>query len=303
MTARDAPQRPPQLPDLRQLTEAQKDELILSLWETLLAVEGAGGRDRPRGGAAAPGAAALATREAPAAARNPDDLHERIRRTAPSRRGRQQPPARGTRLGGFGFLESKLLAAVLVLIGIGFLADFGVGWYQRRALAARDQAALALRNAAFAGLYVELVRVAHEPDGKSYRATLTMQNTDPAAPLYVMLNPLRVFVQTGLTWQEVPSRAPGGAGPGVVTLAGAKDYEVVFSADLPNWTQLIPGYMHVLIESDMLISRRSDPVDDIIERNNRFYVYLKPQGSDDAEIKRRSKFPGAPPVFIPMPPH
>jgi hypothetical protein len=53
----------------------------------------------------------------------------------------------------------------------------------------------------------------------------------------------------------------------------------------------------------MLISRSSEPKDDIVERNNRFYVYLKPQGSDDAAIKRRSNFPGIPPVFIPMPPH
>jgi hypothetical protein len=54
----------------------------------------------------------------------------------------------------------------------------------------------------------------------------------------------------------------------------------------------------------MLISRSSEPVsDEIIERNNRFYVYLKPQGADDSAIKRRSNFPGVPPVFIPMPPH
>jgi len=52
-----------------------------------------------------------------------------------------------------------------------------------------------------------------------------------------------------------------------------------------------PGYMHVRIQSDMLISSSSEPKDDIVERNNRFYVYLKPQGSDNAAIKRRSNFP------------
>jgi hypothetical protein len=61
--------------------------------------------------------------------------------------------------------------------------------------------------------------------------------------------------------------------------------------------------MHMRIESDMLISRSSEPKDDIIERNNRFYVYLKPQGADDDAIKHRSNFPGTPPIFIPMPPH
>jgi hypothetical protein len=119
-----------------------------------------------------------------------------------------------------------------------------------------------------------------------------------------LLNPLRVFVQVDLTWQEVPARAPDGGGWGVVKLDGAGEYSVVFRVDAKNWAELMPGYMHVRIESNMLINRSSEPGDDgIIEHNNRFYVYLKPQAADDAAIRRRSNFPGVPPVFIPMPPH
>ena len=51
------------------------------------------------------------------------------------------------------------------------------------------------------------MRVVQEPDGRSYRLTMTMQNIDPAAPLYVMLSPVRIFVQAGLAWQEVPAQA------------------------------------------------------------------------------------------------
>ncbi|MGC2221306.1 MAG: hypothetical protein WA624_02525 [Methylocella sp.] len=69
-------------------------------------------------------------------------------------------------------------------------------------------AALELQNAAFAELYVELIRVAYESDGKSYRATLNIQNSNPDVPLYVMLIPARVFEQTGMTWREVRSNAP-----------------------------------------------------------------------------------------------
>ncbi|MGH6841877.1 MAG: hypothetical protein ACREDV_07260, partial [Methylocella sp.] len=231
------------------------------------------------------------------------DLRERIRQTAPSRRAqaRYESP---TRLGrGFEFLESKVLCVILVAIGLGFLADFGVGWYQRHLLAAREKAALELQNAAFAGLYVELIRIAYESDGKSYRATLNMQNSNPDAPLYVMLIPARVFEQTGMTWREVPSNALSDPSPRVVKLDGARQYTVTFQADVNDWTELIPGYMHMRIQCDMLISRSSEPKDDIVERSNRFYVYLKPQGSDDAAIKRRSNFPGTPPIFIPRPPH
>ncbi|VTZ21825.1 conserved hypothetical protein [Methylocella tundrae] len=118
-----------------------------------------------------------------------------------------------------------------------------------------------------------------------------------------MLNPPRVYVQVGLTWQEAPAQAPLGSALGVVKLDGGREYSLVFQTDLKDWSQLIPGYMHVLIQSDMLISQSSEPKDDIVERDNRFYVYLKPQGADDAWIKSRSNFPGVPPIFIPMPPH
>ncbi|MEJ0092247.1 MAG: hypothetical protein WDN46_02090 [Methylocella sp.] len=287
--------RPPKLPDLGQLTDAQKDELIVSLWETLVALDGS---DR------APASAAAAPQPAFAASSaSVDSLRAQIRDAAPSRRALASSAVSKGIGRGLDFLDSRLLQIFLLVIGVWFLADFGVGWSQRRALAERGKADLALRNAAFSNLYVELTRVAYEPDGKSYRATIYMQNANPAAPLYVMLNPPRVFVQSGLTWRETPSQAPAGSAWGVVKLDGGREYSLTFQADVQDWSQLIPGYMHVLIQSDMLISQSSEPKDDIVERNNRFYVYLKPQGADDAWIKSRSNFPGLPPIFIPMPPH
>jgi hypothetical protein len=166
--------RPPQLPDLGKLSSTQKDELIISLWETLTAIEGTGG---------ASGAAVASQGPRSTSAPSKDDLCERIRQTPPSHRA-QAPLENPARFGGgFDFLESKILLVMLVVIGLGFLADFGAGWYQRRLFSQREKAALELQNAAFAGLYVELVRVTYEPDGKSYRATLNMQNSNPDAPL------------------------------------------------------------------------------------------------------------------------
>lgn len=156
--------RPPPLPDLGTLTEAQKDELIVGLWETLVAIDGAGEASRPAGDAAA--------NQGPRNAAAPPSigyLRERMRRTAPSHRAQARSDV-PTRLGrSFEFLESKVLLILLVAIGFGFLADFGVGWYQRRLLSQREKVALELQNAAFGGLYVELIHVAYEPDGKSYR--------------------------------------------------------------------------------------------------------------------------------------
>jgi len=61
--------------------------------------------------------------------------------------------------------------------------------------------------------------------------------------------------------------------------------------------------MHLRVDSDMLVSQRREPTDDIVERRNRFNIYLKPHGADDASIQRRSNMPGPPPDYIPMPPH
>ena len=97
--------RLPPLPDLGKLTDAQKDELIVSLWETLVAIEGSGGASRPAG--------AAAVDQAPSSTAAPlstDELRARIRRTPPSRRA-QAPLTSSARFGGgFDFLESKIAA-------------------------------------------------------------------------------------------------------------------------------------------------------------------------------------------------
>jgi hypothetical protein len=265
----------PPLPDLATLTGEQKDELIVSLWHTVLALDGA-----PR-------------QPADTAGGQPDvaELQAKIGATAASRRA--WTPRRG------GSVRGGLLPVVLLIVAIGFLGDFAIGRYLQRSLETRERAALELENAAFNGLDAELLRIAYEPEGAGYRATIVMHNTY-STPLYIMLSPVRVFVQVGQTWQEQPARA---VASGVVELRGDREFQAAFQVEAKDWRELIPGYMHVRIDSDMLISRRTGPGSDIIGRNNRFYVYLKPQNADDAAIKRRSNFPGVPPPFILMPPH
>jgi hypothetical protein len=251
---------------------SEKDELIISLWETLVTIESANEVSRPPAfPATAPGT------QSAAPPRSTSDLRERIRTSTPSRRAQARSAVSVQPRLGFEFLASKAVLVTVAVISFGFLADFGIGWYQRRLVAARERAALELRSAAFSGLYVELIRIVYEPDGKSYRATLNMQNPNSEAPLYVMLNPARVFAQAGMTWQEVPSYSANEPSARVVKLDGAREYSVEFQANLKDWAELIPGYLHMRIQSDMLISQSSEPKDDIVERNNRFYVYLKPQ--------------------------
>ena len=240
---------------------------------------------------------------APPGDRSESVLLEKLRDAAP-RPSVQPPSGIAVKLGrGLRLWRSPVVLGVVGIILAAFAIDGGIGIYQARALQQQRQARLLLEHEALTSLYVELKRIVQEPDGKSYRMTIAMQNIDPAAPLYVMLNAVGVYVQSGLNWQQVPSSPGAGTTWGVVKLVDAYSYDVSFTPEVANWAELIPGYMHVRIQSDMLISRSAQPGNDIAERRTPFYVYLKPFGANDADIKARSKMSGTPPVFIPMPPH
>ena len=86
-------------------------------------------------------------------------------------------------------------------------------------------------------------------------------------------------------------------------IAGKHTYRYVFEARVRNFAQLFPNYMHVRFSDTMLVSPNRSPRDDVFERKDNYYVYLKPFGIADDTIIKRTKFAGKPPVWIPMPPH
>ncbi len=203
----------------------------------------------------------------------------------------------------FDLWRSPVVVGVAMVVLTAFAVDAAVGLYQTRALREARQARLLLENTAMRSLYVEMKTIAYEPDGKSYRMTLLLQNTSPKGPLYVMLNAVGVYVQAGMVWQQVPSRPVEGVSWGVVKVVDGYSYDVVFTPEVANWAELIPGYMHVRIQSDLLVSEKAQPGNDVVERRTPFYVYLKPHGANDDDIRARGRRTGTPPVFIPMPPH
>lgn len=287
-------------PDPRKLSPEQKDALIRDLQRQVAA-----GQSELRLLKRRLGLAQQQPQAAAPSGRDPSDraLFDKLGAAAP--RPSIEPPAGvavklGRRLG---LWRSPVVVGVVGVVLAAFAIDGGIGIWQDQTLRRHRQARLLLEHQALTSLYVELKRIVLEPDGKSYRMTIAMQNIDAAAPLYVMLNAVGVYVQSGLVWQQVPSNPIDGAGRGVVKLVDGYTYDIAFTPEVANWAELIPGYMHVRIQSDMLISRQAQPANDIVERRTPFYVYLKPHGANDADIKARSKMSGTPPVFIPMPPH
>jgi hypothetical protein len=282
---------------VEQLSDADKDALILRLWRDLQAARARSKEledqlSRLAGSLAAAKAAPggpLAELQSPGTGRR---LPERATASARVPLG-----------GGLGFLRSRFLVGAALLVALAFAADYAIGLYQHYLAEHKRLAALNLQHAAYEGLFVEVVNVAYESDEKSYRLTMKITNIEPGRPIYVMQSPVRVFEQSGLAWKEVPARAPNSETGSVVKLSGPHTYETIFEPNIKDWTELMPGYMHIRFESVSLVSERSDPDDDIVERTDRYYVYLKPHGADDDAIRRRMKYQGVPPVYMPMPPH
>lgn len=206
---------------------------------------------------------------------------------------------------GLRLVRWKLLAGAAV-VAVGFLAvDYGIGVYQRAALEARRAARARLERMALFNLRADVEDLAMLPD-RRYRLTLKLENPFPEHALYVMTPEVQVYVQEGTVWREVPSRPAEPDPPaGVTELTGLAASAHLFEATVEKFEELIPGYMHVRIRNVMYVSPRSVPGrDEIVERVDNYYVYLKPHGADDREILKRNQFPGGqPPLWIPMPPH
>ena len=140
-------------------------------------------------------------------------------------------------------------------------------------------------------------------DGR-YELTTYLQNVGGEQPIYVMSPDLRAYVQVGTVWQEVSMTArPTKARGGVLKIDGRQTYRYVFDARVRDFTQLLPNYMHVRFSGTMLVSPSSMPKDDVFERKDNYYVYLKPFDVADEVVLKRMRFPGKPPVWIPMPAH
>jgi len=220
-------------------------------------------------------------------------------------------------------LEPEMAAAARVPIGLGanlwssvqtlaiggavvfvciLLVDFGLAKFQETQVRARGARIAKLAEMALSSLQGEVQSVSDLGDGR-YELAVDLSNATGDEPIYVMSPDMRGYVQVGKVWQELPLKPTDDDASGVLKIEGKHIYRYVFEARVREFTQLLPNYMHVRFSETMLVSPSSTPKDDVFERKDNYYVYLKPFDVADDVILRRMKFPGEPPVWIPMPPH
>ena len=191
-----------------------------------------------------------------------------------------------------------LMGAALAGLGLAAGAWWQQRWReQRRAvLLRRDQR----QRLAFSGLSTELTGLERlGPAG--YRGTIAVENLDQLQALYLLPLDVQMYVQQGSRWNPFTANWSDNSR---AVLAVERPASLQFDLmDLPTrFTELVPGYMHVRFDLTYAIADRPDPDALPLERRDSFFVYLLPVDPDSERIAEND-FPGAAPLFIPMPPH
>lgn len=213
------------------------------------------------------------------------------------------PVAARARLGGDFWLTVRRLAfGGAVAFALLLLGDSLVGRYQRMLVQERTDKLAALETLALSSLRADVKTIASRGNG-TYELTLELWNVKGEKPIYVMSPALRAYVQIGRQWVEVPSKPIEESAAQVLKITGRQSYRYVFEAKPAEYARLLSRYMHVRFVNAMLVSPSSTPSDELFERTDNYYVYLKPWDADDRAILAEVKFDGAPPLWIPMPPH
>lgn len=180
-------------------------------------------------------------------------------------------------------------------------ADWAAGRWQRELLQARKDHRARLDRLAFHAVRTGIEEIRHQPDGR-YRTRFILQNAFDE-PIYVMMPAVEAAIQVGPRWVVVPvAEPPAEAMEGsVVRLVGERTTDRFIAIGPADYTESIPGYVHLRMTLETLISPEQNPQDEVGERKEDLIVYLK----DYRLAADRSRHGGHPgfsekPDFIPL---
>lgn len=199
------------------------------------------------------------------------------------------------------FKIAGVIALVLVTL---FAVDYYVGYKQNKLLEERAAKKKKIEQLAWYSLRAEVKEVSYI--GHRYRVVLQFENAFPEEEMYIMLPQIRCLVQVGTLWKEVPVNDLDAKRPetGVIKLEGKKLVEKLIEVPFKNYEQVLPGYIHVRLNSVSYVSSDAISRDDIVEKNEDFYIYLRPYDADLGKMAKKYTFTNNEiPIFIPMPPH
>lgn len=205
--------------------------------------------------------------------------------------------------------KRKSLIAILCIIAIFFIGDYYIGQKQESIIRERDAKKQRLEKLAFYMIFPDIQDawdIAGAPE--KYEAVLKIDNLADE-PVYATHPEVRAYVQTGTFWTEVPIHdKEKEKHEQIIKLEkGQHIYKkiVTIRRDIKYTFYQMYGYMHVQFHISMFVVPQSVfKEEEVIERVNDVYMYLKPYFISDKEILKQAAFPNNKvPTMIPMPPH
>lgn len=205
--------------------------------------------------------------------------------------------------------RKKPLAAVLCIAGVLFLTDYYIGQKQDSIIREMDAKKQRLEKLAFHMIFPD-ISDAWDISGApgKYEAVLKVENLADE-PVYATHPEVTAYIQTGTYWTEVPIHDKETEKREQIYKLekGQHIYKkiVTIKRDLKYTFYQMYGYMHVRYHISMYVLPQSVfKEEEVIERVNDVYMYLKPYYMSDKEVLRQVTFPdNKVPVMIPMPPH
>lgn len=196
----------------------------------------------------------------------------------------------------------QIVRWVVVMVLLVVTIDIIVGSYQSRLLAAKRAAQAEIERMAWFYVRTDVDKVTHTPDNK-YQLTLWIENLFPEREVFVMIPLVQGAIQVGPQWHKVKTieatrdrRLTAGS---VIALTDRITVNWIMEITTPNYFQAFPGYMHIQLHSQMLVSPEIEPQEHVAQRDDVIYLHLKPIGSDDNYLRIINGFPREAPMFIP----
>ncbi|MDR2238923.1 MAG: hypothetical protein LBE33_00585 [Zoogloeaceae bacterium] len=154
-------------------------------------------------------------------------------------------------------------------------ADWGVGRWQQGLVQARKDYRASLDRLAFHAVRTGIEEIRHQEDGR-YRIRLIVQNAFDE-PIFVMMPAVDAFIQIGPQWVGVQiAEAPEAAMEGsVVRLVGERATDRYLTVEPTDYTESIPGYIHLKLNLEMIVSPEQNPQEEVGERKEDLILYLK----------------------------
>jgi hypothetical protein len=196
----------------------------------------------------------------------------------------------------------QIVRWVVVMVLLVVTIDILVGSYQNHLLAAKRAAQAEIERMAWFYVRTDVDKVTHTPDNK-YQLTLWIENLFPEREVFVMIPLVQGAIQVGSQWHKVKTieatrdrRLTAGS---VIALTDRITVNWTMEITTSNYFQAFPGYMHIQLHSQMLVSPEIEPKEHVAQRDDVIYLYLKPIGSDDNNLRIINNFPREAPMFIP----